>query len=270
MLSLPAAFATRVRDVHGERGRTWLAELPRLLEKCRNRWSLAVDPPVANLSYNFIAPARLIDGTEAILKLGVPHREFSCQIEALRLFDGRGAVRLIDADPDVGAMLLERAVPGDPLWDMGDEEAAPIVARVMKELWRPAPDVQSLPTLADWVRRFDRLRARFNGSTGPLPEPMVRKAERLFDELGADRAPVLLHGDLHHGNVLSARRAPWLAIDPKGVVGPREFEVGAFMRNPLHAVMSSPDPARRLGRRIALLSEHLGFPKQVVRDWAFV
>jgi streptomycin 6-kinase len=270
VLSLPATFAARVTDVHGERGRTWLAELPRLIDGCALRWRLTVDPPVADLSYNFVAPARLPDGTEAVLKLGVPHREFAGELEALRFFDGRGSVRLIDADEEAGVMLLERAVPGEPLWDMDDERAAAIVAGVMKQLWRPVPAVHPFSTLGDWVRGFDRLRARFDGATGPLPERMVEAAERLYGELGSTGEQVLLHGDLHHGNILSARRAPWLAIDPKGVVGPRGFEVGAFMRNPLSAVVSTPDASKRLGRRIALLSEHLGFPQQVVRDWAFI
>ena len=75
---------------------------------------------------------------------------------------------------------------------------------------------------------------------------------------------------VHHGNILSARRSPWLAIDPKGVVGPPAFEVGAFMKNPLQAVMSDPDPAGRLARRTAILSEHLGFARPAIRDWAFI
>lgn len=278
MLSVPAAFASRVTDVHGERGRTWLAELPRLIEECARRWSLIVDRPVADLSYNFVALARLSDGADAVIKLGVPDREFDDELEALRLFDGRGAVRLIDADLEIGAMLLEQAVPGEPLWNMDDEQAVPVVADVMRQLWRPVPadDVlpivagHSFPTVADWVRGFDRLRTRYSGATGPLPARLVEKAERLFDELGAASDPVLLHGDLHHGNILSARRAPWLAIDPNGVVGPREYEVGAFMRNPLEDLMSSPDPSGRLARRIAMLSEHLGFPPRVIRDWSFI
>lgn len=264
---LPAAFTGRVNDVHGEHGREWLASLPGLIDECAARWSLSIAPPIGDPSYNWVAPARRVDGTEVVLKLGVPHRDFNSEIDALRIFDGRGAVRLIDADPGVGAMLLERADPGVPLWGVDDEHAAPIMAGVMKNLRRPTLAVHAFPTVTDWARGFDRLRGRFEGKTGPLPARMVQKAERLFQELGSASEPILLHGDLHHGNILTAQRSPYLAIDPKGVIGTREFEVGAFMRNGV--VLASADPAGVLRRRVTILSEHLEIERSRIRDAAF-
>jgi streptomycin 6-kinase len=266
-LRLPAAFTSRVNDVHGERGRKWLNSLPVLIDQYAVRWSLSTGPPIGDLSYNWVAPARRIDGTEVVLKLGVPHREFSSEVEALRVFDGKSAVRVIDADPEQGAMLLERADPGAPLWGVDDERAAPIVAGVMKALWRPVPAAHQFPTLADWAGGFDRLRSRFDGDTSPLPTQMVEKAERTFRELDSAAQPVVLHGDLHHGNILTARRSPYLAIDPKGVVGAPVYEVGAFVRNGV--VLASPHPASVLRRRIEILSEHLGFERPHIRDAAF-
>lgn len=264
---LPADFTSRVLDVYCERGRTWLASLASLIDECAERWSLAIERQATDLSYNFVVEARLPDGTAVVLKLGVPHRELSSEAAALRAFDGRGAVRLIDADEERGVLILEKAEPGEALWQMEDERAAPIVASVMQQLWRPAPRGHTFPTLGDWIRGFDRLRARYDGTTGPLPTRMVDKAERLFDEMGSASEPVLLHGDLHHGNILTARRSPYLAIDPKGVVGAREFEVGAFMRNGV--VLASAAPGRVLRRRIEILSGHLGFEPTRIRDAAF-
>lgn len=267
---LPAELVRNVVGVHGEEGRDWLAGLSNLIDECARRWSLALGTPAGQLSFNYLVDARLPDGTPAVLKLGVPHRELSTEAAALRTFDGRGAVQLIDSDDTRGVLLLERVEPGEPLWDLPDEVTAPIAASVMRKLWRPPPDRHPFPTLADWMRGFDRLRARFDGATGPLPARMVDRAGRLFSELGATDRPVLLHGDLHHGNILSARRSSWLAIDPKGVVGAPGFEVGAYMRNPIEAIMSDPDPVRRLARRVAMLSEHLGLPRSLIRDWAFI
>jgi streptomycin 6-kinase len=77
--------------------------------------------------------------------------------------------------------------------------------------------------------------------------------------------PVLLHGDLHHENILAARREPWLSIDPKGVVGEPAYEVGALLRNPNRRILAWPNLARVMERRIRQLSDELGFER--VRGW---
>ena len=73
--------------------------------------------------------------------------------------------------------------------------------------------------------------------------------------------PVVLHGDLHHFNILAAERQPWLAIDPKGVVGEPVYETGALLRNPWPDLLSLPDPGRILARRVDQLAEELGFDR---------
>jgi len=114
---------------------------------------------------------------------------------------------------------------------------------------------------------FERIRKRFDGGTGPLPAGLTARAESLFAELLASSGPpVVLHGDLHHGNILSATRAPWLAIDPKGVVGEAEYEAGALLANPSPEIAADPAVA---SRRIAQLGDLLGFDRQRIRDWAF-
>ena len=81
-------------------------------------------------------------------------------------------------------------------------------------------------TVADWAADPGKVRERFNGGAGPFPPQLFEKAEKLFAELiGGMGEPVLLHGDLHHDNILSAQREPSLAIDPRGVVGEAEYEV---------------------------------------------
>ena len=88
----------------------------------------------------------------------------------------------------------------------------------------------------------------FDGGTGPFPASLVDRAERLFAELlSSSSEPALIHGDLHHYNILSATRAPWLAIDPKGVVAEREFELGPLLRNPhgFPELYTSPAVIRR-------------------------
>jgi streptomycin 6-kinase len=142
---------------------------------------------------------------------------------------------------------------------------------MMHQLWRPAPADHSFPTVADWGRGFARLRAEFNGRTGPFPAKVVDKAEQLFAGLLASAAaPVLLHGDLHHENILQAKRRPWLAIDPKGVVGEPAYEVGALLRNPIpHMFEESPDNLRRRqARRLDILAEMLNIDRQRLWGWS--
>lgn len=269
MKPVPDHFARRIVEVHGPAGAMWLDRLPALVAACERRWSLTLLPPFAPLSYNYVAPAVRADGAEVVLKLGVPHRELLTEIAALRLYDGHGIARLLDADADEGVLLLERLRPGTPLSSLADdEEATVIAAQVMRELWRPVPPEHPFPTVADWGAGFRRLRARFDGGTGPFPTALVETAERLFAELlGSAAAPALLHGDLHHENILAAERRPWLALDPKGVVGEPAYEVGALLRNPMPRLLAGPQPRRTLARRVDLLAEALGFDRARLAGW---
>ena len=151
-------------------------------------WGIALQPPFP-LSYNYVAPATRSDGSEVVLKVGIPARhlafapethysnhELRTEIEALRLYDGRAAVRLLEADPGRG-LLLERVRPGTPLVELADDEqATAIAARLMRDLWRPVPPRHSFPSVADWALGLRRLRTRYDGGTGPLPSGLVEIA----------------------------------------------------------------------------------------------
>jgi streptomycin 6-kinase len=167
-------------------------------------------------------------------------------------------------------MLLERLQPGEPLSTVeDDEQATRFAGGVMGKLGRPAPEKHAFPTVSDWARGFERLRRRFDGGTGPMPRGLVEEAEALFtDLLASEGEPLLLHGDLHHENVLSAGRDPWLAVDPKGVVGEAAYETAALLHNPAEA-LDAPDPGKLLERRIEILTTELGLDPARVRAWGF-
>lgn len=269
-LVIPDNFARTITEVHDEQGRQWLANLPTLLIDLEQRWGLTVNAPFPDLSYNYVAPAVTAEGTEVVLKVGVPNPELASEGAALRSFDGQGAVRLLEADGDRGALLLERLRPGAALWESADDESATAVAAsVMGALWQPAPTLpHPFPTVADWADGLARLRHRFGGGTGPLPPALVAQAESLFrDLLASSGDPVLLHGDLHHGNILSAERAPWLAIDPKGLTGEPAYDTGAWLRNPLPELLNRPHPQAVLARRIVLFAETLTLDPARIRAW---
>ncbi|HEX6384095.1 MAG TPA: aminoglycoside phosphotransferase family protein [Anaerolineae bacterium] len=267
-LHLPDDFVRTTVDLFADEGIAWLERLPALIAECEQRWSLTVQPPFP-LSYNYVAPAVRADGTEMVMKLGVPNPELLREMAALQLCDGRGMVRLLQADAEQGILLLERLRPGTPLARLEDDEAATaIAAGVMQQLWRPLPAEHPFPPVSAWAAGLGRLRAQFDGGTGPFPASLVELAEKLFAELLASSTePVLLHGDLHHDNILSAQRQLWLALDPKGVTGEPAYEVGALLRNPMPEFLNRPNPGRAMARRVDLLAEILGFARSRIIGW---
>src|SRR5947209_3395580 len=270
MFVIPDDFIQKMIAVHGAKGRAWIERLPAILATCEQRWELTLSLPFAGMSYHYVAPGVRADGTRVVVKACSPTRESIQEAEALRLFDGHGMVQLLDCDESNEVLLLEHLKPGTLLRTLeDDEEATSHAATVMRQLWRPVLPNHPFPTVNDWGRGFARLRQHYEGGSGPFPTSLLEEAEALFAELSASMAEsVLLHGDLHHDNILAAQRQPWLAIDPKGVIGEPVYETGALLRNPLPDLLNMPQPGRIHARRVDQLSEELGFDRSRVRDWA--
>ncbi|GAB4264025.1 MAG: streptomycin 6-kinase [Candidatus Promineifilaceae bacterium] len=275
-LRLPDQFVRTVEQTFAPQGREWLQNLPNLLAWCGHHWQLTILPPYPNLSYNYVAPARRRDGTAVVLKLGIPRSELVTEAAALTHFNGRGAVRLLAANLEKGALLLNQLTPGHTLASqllsnqIDDDTATRLAAQLMAALWQPPPDQHPFPTTADWAKGFQRLRRHFAGGTGPLPEKWVAKAEAIFAELLADSSTtVLLHGDLHHENILASSGNTWTAVDPKGVIGEPAYEAGTLLRNPYPAVTTWPELSRRQARRLDILAETIALDRQKMARWAF-
>ena len=271
-------FVRIVRE-KGEAGETWLRNLPALIAECEARWDVRVDEAFPELSYNFVAPATRADGSAVVLKLADDGEAREEEIDALRIFDGRGACRLLEVDETRGAMLLERLLPGTELRTLADDEQATrIAADVMRRLWRPVPAEHRLETLEERGQAFERLRAQFGGGTGPYPSRLVEQAERVFRDFPQGVEPMVLHGDCHHYNILLTRDRPgsrgpggeeWLTIDPHGIAGDPGYEVGCFIYNPGGHLdpLAQPDPKRFIERRLEVLAEELSWERERVRGW---
>lgn len=266
---LPEGCALRITAVHGAAGERWLDELPALLAAIAARWSLALEAPFPHLSYHYVAPALDPQGNRVVVKAGVPAPGLAREMAALRLFGGAGVAHLLDGDAEMGVMILEHVRPGTALTSLNDDEAIIREAvRLMQRLWQPVGPDHSFSRVASWVEEFRRLRARFQGGTGPFPPLLVERAERVFQQAAReDNVSILLHGDMHPRNILAAEREPWLAIDPKGVVGDPLYDVACL----LNAVPPLPDKRRvRLmtARRVDLLAELLALPRDRILRWA--
>jgi streptomycin 6-kinase len=267
-MTLPPDFVKNIRQSFPPDAERWLADLPDLLADAAHRWDLTLGEPFL-LSYNYVCAATRKDGIEAVFKIGVPNRELTSEINTLYVYDGQGACRLREADAEKGMLLLERLRPGIMLATLkDDDQATEIAAEVMKKIHRPVPQQEGFISLRGWFDELKKLRPGFGGGTGPFPKKTFETAEGLIRDLFAeDRPQVLLHGDFHHYNILSSERG-WLVIDPKGVAGPAEYEVGPLLINPYNIMLEEPEAIRRTQRRIAILAERLGFDRQRLRAWA--
>lgn len=262
------ALLERRRHTHGEAGAAWVEGLPERIRTVADAWSLRLEPNFDNLSYNYVAPCRLADGTRAVLKLVFPdNAESLTEMEALRHFSGRGCVRLIDADPQLGAALMQRADPGLPVSSLNDDPAeVHATVSVMRALWRPTPGEASFPTMADWIERVAK-RAKTRALRYDWLDAGIILGRRLITQPGAPA--VLLHSDLHHDNVLSSENG-WLGIDPKGVIGEPAWDIGPYLYNNLADSEPETSWRRTVRRRAEQFADELGFDRQRVNACAAV
>jgi len=269
MFPIPEEFANRMIQMNGEPGRIWIESLPAILAEHAERWSFSLGE-LFELSYNYVTLVKRADGMEAVLKLGFPNRELLSEMHALQVFDGHGMVQLLEADFVNQVFLLERVRPGVELITMedDDETVMRIAAQVMEQYWRPVYEKRPLLSVKNWTSGIAKLRPHFNGTTGPFPAYLVDAAEHIFTEFVPSQGEqVLLHGDLHHWNILSATRQPWLAIDPKGVIGEREYDTGAILRNPWGKRFDLQELKFVQARRVDIFCEMLGFDRARILGW---
>lgn len=262
-LDLPAAFIE-----HNEGDPAWLQALPALVDSLTARWGLTLGPPFAAVRINYVVPAWRVDGTACVLKASRHVDETRNEIAALQLWNGDGSARLLEVDSDLGALLIERVVPGTLLTEVAatDDTAATLVAaNVARRLWRPAPMPDGLRSLASWCDAYDRNRETLTRGDLGFPSAVFQRADAMRrDLLASTETPTVLHGDLHHYNILRASRAPWLAIDPKGLVGDRCFDVCQFFRNP------GDEPAEVNRRRLDIFCSELGLDRERTKAWCYV
>ena len=246
-----------------EERRAWVARLPRAVAELAQQWELELGPPFEREpGPSLVLPARLADGDEAILKLGMPHMEATHEIDALRFWDGDGAVRLLAADAGYNALLLERCRPGTLLRDRPEEEQDIVIARVLRRLWRLPQQPHPFRPLAEMTARWGATTRR---AERDWPDAgLVREALRLYEELPRTApAQVVLATDLHAANVLSAQREEWLVIDPKPFVGDPAYDATQHLFNCKERLCL--DPHGTIGR----FADLLGVERQRVRLWVF-
>jgi len=248
-MRIPVALAEQWRHEP-----TWLARLPRLAGECAELWDLELEEPI-DTPHSLVVLAG-----DAVLKLNAPsHFEADHEADALERWDGTGAVRLLARDEARRALLCERCRPGTRLWDEKADETT-VVADLLPRLRLEVQGIHPFRRLADEAARWaEEVPRRYELGGRPFERSLLDAARAVF--LSTDtRATFLVNQDLHGGNVLRARREPWLVIDPKPLVGERELDCVGLLRN---AALRAPSS---VGRWLDMLAS-LGLDRARLRGW---
>ncbi|MDJ0924432.1 MAG: aminoglycoside phosphotransferase family protein [Acidimicrobiia bacterium] len=244
-------------------GTKWLNALPARVGQAAARWELELGMPYQDSYVSLVVPAER-HGEALALKIQFPGRESEHEAAALQDWDGNGAIRLVEHDPDSRALLLERCIPGDHLSRAGVDTALGVMIGLLPRLWIPVGDPYG--SLATEVERWvENLPAEYEDAGEPFDRILLAEALAVLPGLAASQGEqVLVHQDLHGDNVLRADREPWLAIDPKPLRGEREFGLSPIIRSP-----ELGHSAEAVTHRLDRLTRELGLNRERSRLWAF-
>ncbi len=264
MPEIPAAVSAMAN--RGPDWQDWVDRLPAVLDDLLRQWRLSIDGSATHGYCSLVVPVRTPESVAAMLKVGFPDEESEHEHIALRRWGGRGAVRLLAADPHRRALLLERLHSRD-LTSLSDNEACQAVASLYRIVHVPA--LPQLRTLSACIGRWtDELAALPRNA--PIPRRLVEQAIALGTDLATDRSvdDRVLHTDLHYANVLAGTREPWLVIDPKPVNGDPHYEIAPMLWNRWDELAG--DIRAGVRRRFWTLVDAAGFDDERARAWVLV
>ncbi len=253
-----------IAHIFGQKGKDWLQSLPVIMQQLATHWGLSNLIPLDNLSYHYVIKALKEPNTPVVIKVGCDLALTEQEIKTLRHFANHGCIQLLDVHSDLNALLLEQAIPGKPLNDI-HPNTLDDYASVAKQLFSaPQPITNSFLPISHWLRALD------NADDIIIPRELLNKAITLKKHLlqTADDN-IILHGDLHRDNILQHRNK-WIAIDPKGIVGERAFDVAAFDFITSFELENNNDIENLFKNRIHLLAHTLNLNEDRLRAWVFV
>jgi streptomycin 6-kinase len=234
---IPATYLEMPRWWHG--GQDWLAALPATIEDALDRWRLTLDGEPMHGSNALVLPVRR-EGEPLVLRLTPPDDDITAELRALHFWNGRGVVRLIDAEPDRGISLLERLHGNDTLNTRPLAEAIPVIARMIVRLAVPAPP--DAPSTGDLVReRLVLMPEAWERLGRPFPRPILDRALADGRPLADTNGLLAVNGDLHCEQVVRADREPWLVVDPVLLRGDLAYDLARVLWTRLGEMPSGRD-----------------------------
>jgi streptomycin 6-kinase len=265
LVQIPPSFQAFGRwQREGEAGVRWLAALPDLIADQCARWALRVDGDPRHGDNGLAVPV-LRESEPLVLKVSWPDHLVEEQARGLRLWAGQGTVQLVDADPAVGALLLERLDDLHTLADLPLQQAVPLIGTILRRLAIPAPNGYRATTDAA-VELRESLKQRWEATGRPFTPRVLGTAVGLAEDLSIAAPSVMVDRDLYYEQVLRGQREPWLVIDPLVLVGDIEYQCGQL----LWARLDEMSDGGRLRRCLDTLVDAAGLDPARARAWAIL
>lgn len=257
-----------ITNIYGAGGERWINQLPDSLAALTEYWNLSDVIPVPNMTFNYVAKALLHQQKPVVLKMGYDKKSLENEKRALLDLNRQGSIDLIDYNRQYNALLLQQAIPGMTLksiYPIQMDYAMDCYVKTMFRLHHPhLPQRIKHPHISEWLSELDKPEA------SRIPIALLSRAIHLKNKLLSSlKTPILLHGDLHHDNILKHGN-DWLAIDPKGVIGDREFEIAAFDFMYVSELANIKDIKSIMEKRIEVLAQKSNLDAQRIKDWIFV
>lgn len=268
--SLPKELVTHITAICGVRGREWFERLPDQISRLEEKWQLTVEDPFTGIEFNFVAPATKVNGEKVVVKISPPYERTEIFQEAkyLKTRNGNGAINLLSVDREIKAILLERAFPGEALFQHFASHPKACIQpaiNVLRNILRPEPrDLNDVELLDNWFDRFQRF------TDTAFPNEKAEKALSIYKRRSKQHDRTFyLHGDFHPGNIVTSDREPFVAIDPKGIVGYLGYDIAVFLNNLHWWQKEDPDVEDLLSTAIRQFSLAFEISEVELREWAF-
>ncbi|CAN5431943.1 aminoglycoside phosphotransferase family protein [soil metagenome] len=265
-MELQPTFVNNIHDVYGDAGKLWLAQLPTHIDTLSKYWNFRFIDQVPRLTYSFVSLVQINDSDEiVILKIAPDAERILAEAHWLQSFK-KGVPNIYAVDKEKNAFLLEYLQPGQSLKSLvkigQDETATRIICQAILALQSEQQNNFHFKHLSELGKDLVHLK-------GHLDHHSLSKVQSLFTSLTADRShDLLLHGDLHHDNILS-HNSTWKVIDPHGYIGDPVAEVGAMLRNPTDSFPTDHPLSSIIETRLRILVEELPFDAQRIKAWAY-
>ena len=272
-MQITIEFSNQIIKSFGTHGKNWLLTLPEIIDYSIQKWQLINLLPVKGLQGNYVAYGYSnVRRQNIVLKISVFSKQFNNEKSALLYFNGNGVNRLLDYDETKNILLLDKIGNGITLKSLfpdNDNQAVYIASSIinkLRECNKKHLDIHQYPTLSEFVLVFND----FNHPE--IAKELIKVAKNLAQELVNKNHPnYLLHGDLHHYNIISSNDGSWVSIDPHGVIGHIEYEVGAFIRNPIPDIFDERyDLSQIINNRFNLFAKLLNLDKNLVISYSYI
>ncbi len=258
-------FAHTITRTYGAQGIQWLTQIPTRIEQCAAQWNLTELNPYPHLTYNYVLSG-MMNTTPIVLKLRCTQESLEKECAALNAYHGYDVAQLLAYNINLGAMLLERAIPGKQLtslFSQNDSDATRVAAERIRILHQaPIPSSYKFRSLETLLPTFT--------DEHKLIAPFIAHARTLRKKLlTADHTQIFLHGDFHQGNIISSGDQ-WIVIDPQAAIGNPLYDLAVYIRNPLIDLIQTSHAQKLITNRINDFATILGYDAQQIKDWTYL